>query len=102
MKAPQRVVWTEGLFLTPQHFQQQDAYHEQLLALRLGAVTSLTWGLLSLEVDDAALASGQFQLNRVAGVLADGLPLVFERGEGQGIAARPIEPHFPATRKTLE
>ena len=31
MKAPQRVVWSEGMLVSPQHFQQQDLYHEALL-----------------------------------------------------------------------
>ena len=26
MKTPQRVVWSEGMFMSPQHLQQQDAY----------------------------------------------------------------------------
>ena len=29
------VVWHEGMLLRPQHFQGQDRYHEQQLALRI-------------------------------------------------------------------
>ncbi len=28
---PSKVLWGEGLFLRPQHFQQQDRYHEARL-----------------------------------------------------------------------
>ena len=31
MKIPQRVVWSEGMFMNPQHLQQADLYHESLL-----------------------------------------------------------------------
>ncbi len=27
----EKILWGEGLFLRPQHFQLQDAYHEQRL-----------------------------------------------------------------------
>ena len=39
MKNPQRVVWTEGMFMAPQHMQQLDIYHERLLDRRLRAVS---------------------------------------------------------------
>ena len=31
MKEQHRVVWTEGMFLTPQHFQTQDQYFERIM-----------------------------------------------------------------------
>jgi type VI secretion system protein ImpJ len=31
VKPPSKVLWGEGLFLRPQHFQQQDRYHEARL-----------------------------------------------------------------------
>ena len=32
MNPTSKVLWGEGLFLRPQHFQHQDAYHEWRLA----------------------------------------------------------------------
>ena len=52
---PQRVVWSEGLLIGPQHLQQLDLYHERLLGMRLEALDSLPWGLVSLELDGAAI-----------------------------------------------
>ena len=37
---PRKPVWTEGLFMTPQHLQQADTYHESLLQSRMHAVLS--------------------------------------------------------------
>ena len=31
MTVPHRVVWSEGLLVSPQHLQQADLYHERLL-----------------------------------------------------------------------
>ena len=39
----------EGMFLRPQHFQQQDRYHEWLLEARTRALGGHFWGLLQFE-----------------------------------------------------
>ena len=41
---PRKPVWTEGLFMTPQHLQQSDLYHEALLQARVQAALSYGWG----------------------------------------------------------
>ncbi|HVG63169.1 MAG TPA: type VI secretion system baseplate subunit TssK [Hyalangium sp.] len=102
MKIPQRVVWSEGMFMNPQHMQQADLYHESLVSARLGAMTPYDWGVVEMEVDDKALAAGQFQLLRFFGILPDGLPLTFERGQPEEPPARPIEEHFGASKKSLD
>ena len=43
-----KVLWTEGLFLRPQHFQQQDRYHEHNLSARVGRITPYPWGVTAL------------------------------------------------------
>ncbi len=57
-----KVLWGEGLFLRPQHFQQQDRYHEQRLNDAILAANPYAWGVLKLEVDRDALASGSLRL----------------------------------------
>ena len=45
MKHLQRVVWSKGMFLTPQHFQAQDEYFEQHIlgnAAWVGSASLLT------------------------------------------------------------
>jgi type VI secretion system protein ImpJ len=102
MKAPQRVVWSEGMFMAPQHLQQADLYHEALLRARMGAMTPYDWGVVSLEVDEKALAAGQFHLLRFFGILPDGLPLIFERGQPEAPPARPVEEHFGTAKRAVE
>jgi type VI secretion system protein ImpJ len=88
--------------MNPQHLQQQDLYHEGLLAARLAAMSPYDWGVVELEVDAKALAAGQFQLLRFFGVMPDGLPLSFERGQPEAPVARPVEEHFNANKRSLD
>jgi type VI secretion system protein ImpJ len=67
-----KILWGEGLFLRPQHFQRQDAYHEGRLAQTARALHPFGWGLRQLELDREALASGLLQLNAVELILPDG------------------------------
>lgn len=100
MIAAVRPVWSEGMLLSPQHMQQHDLYHEQLLDTRLHALSATPWGVLSLALDPAALASGSLQLAAFSGVLPDGTPLRVEP-HGPRPASRPIAPHFPARAESL-
>jgi len=74
MSANGKVVWSEGLFLQPQHFQQQDRHFETLIDARLRALASHGHGFVELELDPAALVLGKVQLARARGVLPDGTP----------------------------
>ncbi len=74
MSSENRVVWAEGMFLRPQHFQQQVRYFERFIHQRVEAVRRFGWGVASLSIDRAALAIGKFALAGAAGVLDDGTP----------------------------
>jgi type VI secretion system protein ImpJ len=67
-----KVVWTEGMFLQPQHFQQHDRYTEYQLRQRLVATIGHGWGFTTVTLDDAALALGKLALASAQGVLPDG------------------------------
>ncbi|MBU8900701.1 type VI secretion system baseplate subunit TssK [Corallococcus sp. H22C18031201] len=102
MKSVQRVVWSEGMFMSPHHLQQQDLYHELLLEMRLAALEPYPWGVVGMEVDMEALRAGTFQLARFVGVLPDGLPVAFESGDAEAPPARPADGYFPPAQRTLE
>ena len=68
-----KVMWTEGMFLQPQHFQQQDRFLGRQLDARIAATVAWPWGYLSLQIDDAALLQGRVMLTAARGVLPDGL-----------------------------
>ena len=69
-----KVVWSEGLFIRPHHFQQSDRYHEHLLALRTRYATPYPWGFSDLEIDRDVTQQSKFGLRRAAGVMQDGTP----------------------------
>lgn len=67
-----KVVWTEGMFLQPQHFQQHDRFLEYQLRQRIAATIGYPWGFTSIVVDEAALALGKLSINAAQGILPDG------------------------------
>jgi type VI secretion system protein ImpJ len=69
-----KVMWTEGMFLQPQHFQQQDRYLNRTLDARVVAASAYAFGLQSLVLDDAALMQGKLALASAHGVMPDGTP----------------------------
>jgi type VI secretion system protein ImpJ len=74
MSAHNRVVWSEGLFLQPQHFQQQDRYYERYVESRCHALRGHSWGLTTLDLERDFLSIGKFGLRGVSGVFPDGTP----------------------------
>ena len=102
MRAPKRVVWSEGMFMAPQHLQQMDVYHEALLEARIAAAPGPAWGVADVEIDAAALQLGDVAVNRFFGVLADGVVIAFDRGRGDAPPQRAIRGHFAPTSASLE
>ena len=72
MDDQQKVLWTEGMFLAPHHFQQWDRHQAATLWSHLRAVQALGWGLSELKLDEDALAIGDVVIHRCAGVMQDG------------------------------
>jgi type VI secretion system protein ImpJ len=67
-----KVIWTEGMFLQPQHFQQHDRHLEQQLRDRLQSLVAYGWGFSSLTLDEAALNLGKLAMTSAQGMLPDG------------------------------
>jgi type VI secretion system protein ImpJ len=61
------------MFLTPQHFQSADRYHEQYVHERLHALSPFGWGIMALEADEDALRNGEYRLLRLRAVMPDGV-----------------------------
>jgi type VI secretion system protein ImpJ len=74
MSAYNKVLWSEGLFLRPQHFQQQGRYFERLVETRCYALRSHPWGCVEVEFERDLLAIGKLGLRRAIGVFPDGTP----------------------------
>ena len=74
MTGESRVAWREGLFLRPQHFQQQDRFTESLVRSRTEALRPYAWGVSALRLDDTLSAVGKFGVSACSGALPDGAP----------------------------
>lgn len=68
-----KVMWTEGMFLQPQHFQQQERFLARQLDARLTSTAVHPEGFAALQIDQPALLQGQLALTAASGVLRDGL-----------------------------
>jgi type VI secretion system protein ImpJ len=77
MSLDSRVVWSEGMFLNPQHFQQQDRYIERYIDSKCAAYGAYGWGVHEFDVDQQLLKLGKVSLLRARGLLPDGTPFNF-------------------------
>ena len=55
MSLESKVIWSEGMFLNPQHFQQQERYFERYVDGRCRAMGAYNWGFQELELDEQLL-----------------------------------------------
>jgi len=69
-----RVLWSEGLFLQPQHFQQLERAFEALVDARMLGAISHPWGFTHLRLDESALQGGCIAIASARGLLPDGTP----------------------------
>jgi type VI secretion system protein ImpJ len=67
-----KLLWGEGLFLRPQHFQQQDAYHEARLFESIRAIQPFNWGVRSIRIDTDSLGANLLRLSELSLVFPDG------------------------------
>jgi type VI secretion system protein ImpJ len=74
MSVNSRVIWSEGLFLQPQHFQQQERYFERYVEARCHSLVPHSWGFTEIEFERDLLSIGKVALRRLAGVFPDGTP----------------------------
>lgn len=66
------VIWSEGLFLHPQHFQQEARHWRDEMQVRLGASLVAHHGFLELELDQHLLTLGQISVIKARGFFQDG------------------------------
>jgi type VI secretion system protein ImpJ len=97
----QKVVWSEGMFMQPHHFQQWDRYYENELKFRLNTFIPYAWGVSHLEIDKEALANGTFSLLSFKGVLSDGLSINIPECDTPP-RMRDVKKSFPASSDILE
>jgi type VI secretion system protein ImpJ len=100
MKHLSKVVWFEGMYLAPHHFQTQRLSFEDLIQF----VSSSLWfepnGFIGYGLDPEALRNGQVVLVHARGIFPDGLVFNIPESDSPPLA-RPIGDLFPPTRESL-
>lgn len=94
-------VWSEGLFVTEHHLQQQDRYHEELVGDRLSVIQRPAWGVQELQIDMEALARGQFAIVKLRAVFPDGTPVELGVGADPLPASRDVNSRFGPALNSL-
>lgn len=67
-----KIFWGEGLFLRPQHFQRQDAYHESRLREISQTLHPYGWGVRQVRLDNQSLAMGTVRVLQASAIFPDG------------------------------
>lgn len=67
-----KVVWSDGLFLQPQHFQQQDRHLHHEIQVRQTRLTPHAYGFKKLVLDPELLQQGKIGILEAEGFLEDG------------------------------
>jgi type VI secretion system protein ImpJ len=100
MKHLSRLVWSEGMYLGPQHFQAQSRYFEDSVHFAISSLVFAPYGLGGYELDQEALGNGTLSLIHARGIFPDGL--VFQMPEEDPLpAARNITELFSPIRESL-
>jgi type VI secretion system protein ImpJ len=92
-----RVVWSEGMMLQPQHFQQQNRFHESQLQNSLGLCRANFWGISSIEIDKSHLKNGKLCISSAKGILPDGSYFNFPTIDNIPLAIDIDESHLNTT-----
>lgn len=100
MKNLSRLVWSEGMYLGPHHFQAQNRYFEDVSQFAISSLAFAPYGLGGFELDGEALRNGTLALVHARGIFPDGL--VFQMPDSDVLPeARAIADLFSPVRDSM-
>jgi len=73
MKYLSPVVWAEGMYLGPHHFQAQSRYFEDSILFATSSLWHCNYGLSVYAMDPEALTNGTVSVLHARGIFPDGL-----------------------------
>jgi type VI secretion system protein ImpJ len=100
MRSLCRVVWSEGMYLGPHHFQLQSRYFEDSTRFATSSLWFAPYGVAGCQLDADALQNGTVSVLHARGIFADGLAFALPESDAAP-AARAIANLFPPARDTL-
>src|SRR4029453_8475904 len=100
MSLYRKILWNEGMLLTPHHFQQWDNYHDEQLRSRLASLVPYEGGVLYFPLSNESVANGFVELVRCRAVMPDGLIVNIPQTDAAP-HRRGVEDHFPHDAEQL-
>lgn len=100
MKYLSRVVWSEGMYLGPHHFQVQSRYFEDSIRFATSTLWFEAYGIAGCYLDPEALFNGTVSLIHARGLFRDGLPFHMPDAD-PAPPARNIAGLFPPAQDAL-
>lgn len=91
MTLQSKPIWSEGMLIRPQHFQQYDRWIEHVLEGRAAGLNAFSWGLRSLQLATELLPLGRVGITGVTGIMPDGT--VLGAGAHAAFEARAVPPN---------
>jgi type VI secretion system protein ImpJ len=100
MKHLSKVVWHEGMYLGPHHFQVQSQTFEDLVHFSTSSLWFAPYGVISCKLDPEALQNGMLSLVHARGLFPDGL--AFQMPDADAVPpVLNINDLFSSTRESL-
>ena len=97
----QKVLWTKGVLLSPQHLQAQDRFIEDLIGFHLSSLSFFPWGFSRLEIDREALAGGVLTIPVATGIFPDGSPFDIPHSDSAP-PPKPLQTHWQADQESVD
>jgi type VI secretion system protein ImpJ len=101
LKSLSRVVWSEGMYIGPHHFQAQNRYFEDSVHFSTSSLWFEPYGFTGFQIDGESLRNGVFALRHARGVFPDGLSFHMPEFD-QLPAPLKIADAFPAMQDRVE
>ncbi|MCL1985687.1 MAG: type VI secretion system baseplate subunit TssK [Betaproteobacteria bacterium] len=96
---PEKIIWAEGMAVSPVHFQQQDRYFDMQVRVRSNMLRPYAWGFTEFLIDEQSLSMGKVVLSKAQGILPDGT--LFEIGHGQESLVMDIAPGMTDKKRVM-
>lgn len=111
MATRNRVIWGEGTFVRPQHFQQQQRHIDYLLSNQILSSAAYNYGIQEIDIDQELLSLGKISVISAKGYFADGTyfdfpsqddyPNILEISQSDNIQGQIIYLALPTSTNTI-
>ncbi len=100
MKQLSKIVWSEGMYLSPHHFQTQARFFEDSIHFVASSIWYEAYGLVGSKLNDEALRNGTVSVVHARGVFPDGMPFQMPESD-PAPPPRGVADFFPPTHEFL-